>query len=64
MKLLKKYGAIFALLLVVGMLSGCGGSTRSADDGAVQDIQPGDQSIIQPPSRSPAQAETLEERSL
>lgn len=46
------------------LVSACGGANRQ-DDSGVQDIQPGDQSIIQPPStRSAAPAGQVEERNI
>lgn len=54
-------------LVLVGclfLLSACGGANKQEDSG-VQDIQPGDPSIIQPPSARPsAPAGQVEERNI
>lgn len=52
---------IFGCML---FLTACAGSVKEADPG-VQDIQPGEQSVIQPPSSQPAQqGRQIEERNI
>lgn len=59
-KLIKFF--IFACLL---FLTACAASVKEEDSGTVQDIQPGERSIIQPPSSQPAQpARQIEERNI
>lgn len=63
MNCLKKIAALCLLALCGLMLMACGGS-KASDNGTVQDIQPGDPSIIQAPAATPERGSTLEERAL
>lgn len=49
----KQFGCAFVLGL---FLAACGGPTQHVEENTdgVQDIQPGQQSVIQPPSSTPA----------
>ena len=64
MKLLKKLPVLIMLALCSFMLGACGGPAKTSDEGTVQDIQPGDQSVIQVPAPAPERGTTLEERPL
>lgn len=66
MKKLLSLFKLCACLAVFSFLFACGASSNAPDDaGKVQDIEPGQGSIIQPPARTPAQqGSQLEERAL
>lgn len=65
MKLLKSLRALLPAIICILMLAACGAPAKTTDtNGNVQDIQPGDQSIIQPPAQNSGQGSTLEERAL
>lgn len=48
----------------VFMLAACGAQKSDPAPGEVQDIQPGDKSIIQPPSSAGSQGTGIEERNI
>lgn len=57
----------FQLLMLCAMLfmSACASSNTADENGGVQDIQPGEESVIQPPASLPSDsARQIEERNI
>lgn len=64
MKFFKKMRFLFLGLPLFFALAACGAPEINSE-GTVQDIQPGDQSVIQPPAATqPVQDNRLEERNI
>ncbi len=66
MNFLKMSRFFFIVLPLVLPLAGCGAAETpvAREPAGVQDINPGDQSVIQPPARQAEQGSQLEERNI